>query len=376
MPRILCALVAFVGLLVWCASPHAQDTREQWLSPKDGDGSDANPYHARCLGMADAGAIDLTPSGVDMFWCASAALPADTTGVIQIGSSLSSALGARKGTLASALKRPLTANTVNDLLIEFISPRLRPGKDGKLKIYLGRQTPEYQQTAGIPFRDNGVVADIRNYAADLLEPAIAWATTLAIETFPTNGNLNGSTQVHGWTEFFGTALDVSSNKARGLGNATVEARADVDLATDDMEVYATITGAVTGGSEIRIGVIGRKDSTTTRDFYAAHGVYSAAAEYRLIKRVAGASTTLGTHANDPVDGDVVKLRSDGSSHSLYVNGVELVTPVTDTAITGNTRAGIMYIGANASDVGTLDDWQAYDYPLPSTRQRGGAIWFN
>ena len=30
----------------------------------------------------------------------------------------------------------------------------------------------------------------------------------------------------------------------------------------------------------------------------------------------------------------------------------------------------------ASDVGTLDDWQAYDYPLPSTRQRGGAIWFN
>lgn len=371
MRQILWAL----GLLILCGAsvPHAQDTREHWLSPKDLVG---DSFQARCLGMADAGAIDLTPYGVDMFWCASAALPADMTGVIQIGSSLSSALGARKAALAVALKKPIVGATVNDLLVEFLSTRLKPGRDGKLKIYLGRQIPEYQQTAGIPFRDNGLVADLRNYAAEMLEPAIAWATTLSIETFPTNGNLNGSTQVHAWTEFNGTALDVSSNKARGQGSATVEARADVDLATDDMEVYATITATVTGGSEIRIGVLGRKDSTTTRDFYAAHGVYSATPEYRLIKRVAGASTTLGTNAQDPVDGDVVKLRSDGSSHSAYVNGVEIVAPVTDTAITGNTRAGIMYIGANASDVGTLDDWQAYDYPLPSTRQRGGAIWFN
>lgn len=373
MPRILCALAAFIGLLIWCAAPHAQDTREHWLSPKDLVG---DSFQARCLGMADAGAIDLTPFGVDMFWCASAALPADMTGVIQIGSSLSSALGARKGALASAIKQPVTANTVNDLLVELISTRLRPGKDGKLKIYLGHQTPEYQQTAGIPFRDNGLVADIRNYAADLLEPAIALATTLTLETFPTNGNLNGSTQVHGWTEFFGTAFDVISNKAQGDNTATTEARADVDLATDDMEVYATITGTVAGGSEVRVGVIGRKDSTTTRSFYAAHGVYSATPEYRLIKRVTGTSTTLGTNAQDPVNGDVVKLRSDGSSHSLYVNGVELVTPVTDTAITGNTRAGIMYIGANVSDSATLDDWKAYDYPLPSSRSRGGALWFN
>lgn len=366
MTRMLCALLCV--LVAWTTSVAAQDTREHWLSPKDLVG---DSFQARCLGMDDAGAIDLTPYGVEMFWCASASLPANMTGVIQIGSSLSSALGAKKGALAAALKKPLAATTVEELLIEFISTRLRPGRDGKLKIYLGRKTPDYQQTAGIPFRDNGLVADIRNYAAELLEPAIAWATTLAIETFPTNGNLDGSTQVYGWTEFNGTALDVSSNKARGSGNATCEARADVDLATDDMEVSATITGAVTGGSEIRIGVIGRKDSTTTRDFYSAHGVYSATPEYRLIKRVAGASTTLGTNAQDPVDGDVVKLRTDGSSQSLYVNGVELVAPVTDTAITGHTRAGIMYIGANASDVGTLDNWQAYDYP---NRIRGGSRW--
>lgn len=363
-----------VILILLVAAPvFAQDTRKHWLSPKDLVG---DSFQARCLGMADAGAIDLTPYGVDMFWCASAALPADMTGVIQIGSSLSSALGARKGALASALKKPLTATTVNDLLIEFISTRLRPGKDGKLKIYLGRSTPEYQQTAGIPFRDNGLVADLANMTGGLLSPPPAWATTLLTETFPTNGNLDGSTQVHAWTEFNGTALDVSGNKARGQGSATVEARADVDLATDDMEVYATITATVTGGSEIRIGPIGRKDSTTTRTFYGVHAVYSAAPEYRLMKRVSGTNTTLGTNAQDPVDGDVVKLRSDGSSHSAYVNNVEIVSPVTDTAITGNTRAGINYIGANASDVGTLDDWQAYDYPLPSSRPRGGALWFN
>lgn len=369
MERLVLKLsVLFISLLV-SVPVFAQDTREYWLSPKDLVG---DSFQARCLGMADAGAIDLTPYGVDMFWCASAALPTNMTGVIQLGKA-SDALGVRKAALVTALKKPITAARGDDLLVEFISPRLRPGKDGKLKIYLGRPTPEYQQTAGVPFRDNGLVADLANMTGGLLSPPPAWATTLALETFPTDGNLNGSTQVHAWTEFNGTALDVSSNKARGLGNATVEARADVDLATDDMEVYATITGSVTGGSEIRIGVLGRKDSTTTRDFYAAHGVYSATPEYRLMKRVTGTNTTLGTNAQDPVDGDVVKLRTDGSSQSAYVNGVEVVSPVTDTAITGNTRAGIMYIGANASDVGTLDDWQAYDYPLPADRIRGG-LW--
>lgn len=370
MIRWICAVFGFVGFLLWCAASFSQDTRQFWLSPKDLVG---DSFQARCLGMAGAGAIDLTPYGIDRFLCASNALPSDMTGVTQIGSSLSSSLGARKAALALVLQKALAANTVEELIVEFISPRLKAGRDGKLKIYLGEPTPMYQQTAGIPFRDNGLVADLRNYAAEMLEPAIAWATTLALETFPTDGNLNGSTQVHAWTEFFGTALDVSSNKARGQGSATCEARADVDLATDDMEVYATITATVTGGSEIRIGVIGRKDSTTTRDFYGAHGVYSATPEYRLMKRVAGTNTTLGTNAQDPVDGDVVKLRSDGSSHSAYVNGVEIVSPVTDTAVTGNTRAGIMYIGANASDVGTLDDWKAYDYPLPSSRIRGG-LW--
>lgn len=375
MRRVLGVLLILV--LAGASLPHAQDTRQFWLSPKDGDGSDANPYHARCLGMPGAGAIDLTAYGLNRFLCASNALPADMTGVVEIGASLASSLGARKAALSLLLQQALVANTVEELIIEVVSTRLQAGRDGKLKIYLGDTAPMYQQTAGIPFRDNGLVADARNFVGSLLEPAIAWATTLAIETFPTNGNLNGSTQVHLWTEFNGTALDVSSNKARGLGNATVEARADVDLATANMEVYATITGAVTGGSEIRVGVIGRKDSTTTRDFYAAHGVYSATPEYRLIKRVAGTSTTLGTNAQDPVDGDVVKLRTDGSSHSLYVNGVELVSPVTDTAVTSNTRAGIMYIGANGSDAATLDDWQAYDYPLSTpTRHRGGALWFN
>lgn len=372
MQRLVCALLAFVSLLVWGTVPQAQDTREHWLSPKDLVG---DSFQARCLGMADAGAIDLTPYGVEMFWCASASLPANMTGVLQIGSSLSSALGARKGPLVAALKKPLTANTVDELLVEFISPRLHPGKDGKLKIYLGHRNPEYQQTAGIPFRDNGMVADVRNYATELLEPAVAWATTLLVENFPTTGDLNGSTQVYGWTEFNGTSCTVSSNKIQMSAATTCEARADIDLATDDMEVQATITATPEPGNEVRVGVIGRKANDTTRTYYTSHAsVLSGSSEWRLGKRVAGVATTLGTNATDPVNGDIVKLRSDGSSHSLYVNNAEFVAPVTDAAITGNTRAGTIYIGNHANDVATIASWWAYDYPR--ARAGGKSIWFH
>lgn len=358
-------------LLAGASVPDAQETRQFWLSPVEGAGTDDDPYHSRCLRMPGAGNIDLRPE-VEAFLCASTDLPANLTGVEQLGASLTSALGGKKPALNTKFKKALSASTVEELIVEVVSPKVRAGKDGKLKIYLGGSTPVYQQTAWVPFRDGGLVADVTNFAAEMVQPAVAWAVTLAIDNFPTTGNLDGSTQVHSWTEFNGTILAVSGNAVTASGANTGEARAEVDLATDNMEVQATITGSADASSEVRVGVMGRKATNTTRTYYAGNAVFSTAAEWRVSKRVAGTSTTLATNVTAPVSGDSVRLRDDGTSHSLYVNGVEVIAPVTDAAISGNTRAGLFYIGNHANDVATVKNWVAFDYP--TGRSRGGSRW--
>lgn len=373
-------LLLMSALLMWASvplAPLAQAVRNVYLSPVDGSGTDSDPYRSRCVSMAGAGNIDLRPLGIARFLCASDTLPPDMTGVLLLGDSLKGTLtDAQKTAIAKELRAPVTDSTVEDLIVKLLSPHLRSGRDGKIKIWLGQQVPVHQRTSWIPFQDGGLVADATNVLIDLASPQVAWATTLATETFQCADSAS-LTCVHTWTEFLGTALAIVSNAAEFTGATTNEARLDADLATDDMEVKATITAFVNGG-EARCGVIGRKDSTATRTYYSGHGTFDvvpATGEWRLTKRVAGTSTTLGTNATDPVANDTVKLRDDGSSHSVYVNDTLLIGPITDTAIVGNTRAGILGIGAAASDSCTMDNMIAYDYPLPQSR-RSPILWFN
>lgn len=380
MTRIL--ILAGLLLTCWAATPTAQPTRFVYLTPVDGAGTDADPYQSRCHGMPHAGNIDLRPLGIDRWLCASDTLPADLTGVQQLGSALGERVqAARKTALDTIVKRQLSATTVDGVISELLTPHLRAGRDGKVKIYLGDQEPVYQRTAWVPFEDGGLVADATNAASAFLEPSLAWATTLATETFTaTNGDLDGCQArgcTHTWVEYFGTAPTIASNVVIGTGATINDARLDADLATDDMEVSAQITAFV-NSNQARCGVLSRKDSSSTRTAYIAQGEMDATPandRWRLAKRVAGTFTSLSSASTSPAVNDVVKLRSDGSSHSLYVNGALTVGPTTDTDITGNTRVGITIAGNGASDSCSLDNVIAYDYPLPTTR-RAPILWFN
>jgi len=110
-----------------------------------------------------------------------------------------------------------------------------------------------------------------------------------------------------------------------------------------------------------VGVICRKDSTATRTFYNMRAITdpSAVAAWELYKFVAAAATLLGTNAQDPVATDVMKVRSNGSSISGFVNGTELIGPITDTEITGNLRCGIASY-EDVLSVMSLDTWSAAD----------------
>ena len=370
MRRRLILLLA-LGMLVSVAGPQAQDTRQVYLSPIDGSGTEADPWHSRCVGLPGAGNIDLRPYGVDAFLCASNSLPADMTGVDQIGASFKSSLGARKAALNAKLKATLVASTVEDLIVEIVRPKLRAGMDGKLRIYLGSSNPVYQQTAWVPFRDNGLVADIGNAAMAMVEPGLAWAASFADTFTGADGNLAGDLT---WTEFLSTEWTRTSNAAfaSGATAAAAEARADHDTATANHSVQADMAYTYVSSGNFRCAVLARKNSTTTRDFYQfGFQRDSGVNVYRLLERNAGSPTTLADSAGATAASATVKIISDGTSHAGYVNGVLTVGPVTDATITGNTRGGIAYVGGGASDNCTADNFLILD---AVTRARGNSRW--
>lgn len=372
--RTWIAACLLLVLPLWGSVPQAQDTRQFYTTPIDGAGTEADPWHSRCLGMLGAGNIDLRPWGVDAFLCASNTLPVDMTGVELIGSSLRSALGAKKGSLNTKFKKTLAANTVDDLIIEVIGPKLRAGKDGKLKIYLGGSVPMYQQTAWVPFRDGGLVADLGNAAMGLIEPTLAWAATFT-ESFPgaDTGALAGDLT---WSEYLATHWERKTNQAfaENVTASAAEARAEHDTSTDDQEIQADGSYVYAAGGNLRCAVFGRKDSTSTRDFYQFGFQRDAGVNvYRLLERNAGTPTTLGDSAGATSSSATIKLRLDGTSMSGYAGGSLVVAPVTDVTISGNTRGGIAYVGG-AGDSCTLDNVSIADY-VPTTGRRGGAIWF-
>lgn len=365
------AVCVVLVLPLWGSTPQAQDTRQFYLSPIDGSADTELGWHSRCLHMPGAGNIDLRPWGVDAFLCASNDLPADMTGVEQIGASFRSALGGRKGSLNAKFKKTLQANTVEDLIVEVISPRLRAGKDGKLKIYLGGQIPVYQQTAWVPFRDGGLVADLSNAAIEAMEPAIAWATS-ASETFNCSDSAS-LTCVLTWTEFSGTTWGISSNAAQSNSLTAAEARADSAVSTEDHSVQSTLGSATESGTGFaRCGVIARKANSATRTYYTLFADLDAT-NWETGKRVGGTYTSLATTTQDPAAADVMKLVPDGSSITGMVNGVTVLGPTTDIEITGNTYGGLYSHGNGTTLLCIQDSWSIVDN---TSRSRTGALWFN
>lgn len=67
--------------------------------------------------------------------------------------------------------------------------------------------------------------------------------------------------------------------------------------------------------------------------------------YDLFKRVAGASTNLGSYSTTPASGDVLKLDMSGSSLTVYVNGVSRIT-ATDGFNSTATKHGLWAYSAN------------------------------
>lgn len=358
------AVLAILGLTCWASVPQAQVARAVYLAPYDGDGSDATPFIPRGRD-AQAGCIDRRPDATKAAGyalCSRPTLPAGV-GYIQLGNRLNATLtGPQKAALVTALGgKAITASTIPAILAELLinSPtnKIRPGKDGKYHIWLGGNEEAVKTTAFLydqfGVMDNGLVADLWN----AVQPAVAYAATLATETFTgSDGNLGGVTYVHPWLEPVGTGWSVVSNVARNETGAGAQlAVLNTSLDSDDFTVQATmVTLSHTGGGFTRCGVMGRKDTSSTATYYRFHAD-SVATDWILEKVVSGTATNLGTATTNPANSDVMLLRMDGSSISGDVNAASMVSPVTDATISGVNTGGIQSNKSTTTMVCELDN---------------------
>ena len=145
-----------------------------------------------------------------------------------------------------------------------------------------------------------------------------------------------------WTELQGD-IDVfgASDKAGETAGNAATARANFDLSSDNHYAQAAMeTSSSTGTQEA--SVFTRKDATTTMTFYEAQARFRSDEIYHRVF-----SNGVSTHmSGSPISYTfndntqyLIKHVSDGSTQTVYVNGVS-VHAVTDTGIINNLRTGI------------------------------------
>lgn len=130
-----------------------------------------------------------------------------------------------------------------------------------------------------------------------------------------------------WTAHVGT-WGINSNQAY-CSSVTSLACASVESSISDCEVQATL--AVVGSAA---GLVARL--ADSNNYILADEI---ASTVRLFKNVAGSFTSLGSYSGTTANGDVIKWRGSGSSHTVYQNGVSRIT-ATDSAGSSNTKHGI------------------------------------
>ena len=176
-------------------------------------------------------------------------------------------------------------------------------------------------------------------------------TTITDAFTDTNGTaLNAHTTGGGWSWDEGTdSWDIQSNQARKDSNSSGGnyAWAATDLSSSDHYSQATI---VTYSDDE--GVVARVDGNTS----AYLGRYEdSGGKYEIYKRVSGGYTNIASGPGSWSNGNVARLTCNGSSITLYKDGVSAIN-VTDTAVTGTLRCGIV----SNSTSGAHDSFEAAD----------------
>lgn len=332
-----------------------------YLGSYVGTGTGLDPFRPRGSDQPGASAIDLRPDGSLVTGRCLVAVPIrdDTIGEYLGDDPVRAIPAPIKRRLESALGITLTASVIRDAIAEILMVHGRT--DG---------------TRWKPLRPSRLRNRYEIWLGGLLwsQPVIAGGASLS-ENWDCADSASLTCQLT-WIEHAGDgSWTITTNRARLAGIVGDErAKAESDLATDDHEAQVTLATFTRVGGIIAVGPMCRNQSNTEDIGYewrARDDDGTAGGRYHdMIRRGSGAGTTqIGTAADDPVVGEVLKVSADGSTIKGYIDGVEKLS-VTDVNITGLLRCGITgYSDTNAGNLLELDTWSAADLAAPAAVPR-------
>lgn len=166
-----------------------------------------------------------------------------------------------------------------------------------------------------------------------------------------------------WTLVLGSINIVSGraqtpNRANDITSVFHKARAESDLSSADHYCQCNVYDI--GGGDWGGGALARFNSGAETCYFGYQRV-SGSTSFLLAKVVAGSLTVLSsTGSGFPASGDLQKLVCSGSTITLFNAGVSKLS-ATDSAITGNLRAGVCSRGGGTgAKYGEVDNFEAGD----------------
>jgi hypothetical protein len=313
---------------------------------------------------------------------------------------------------------PSLLDSLWGLLVELAEPSgasrarpLMPCADGDMRLRLGGHSVVRQQrynAASHPRVIETARADFARYTSDASRKDAARraeylrhiAIKLGVRTSqiaaPSGGATIGDTFVEasntsldahtptgtyafggGWNENVGDWQVIAADdhvEVQTNGDPNI-ARAETDLDTDDHFAWSLVNA---GFDFWAPGVAVRIDSAGN-DCYIYRRDISNSLSHQIAKYVSGAMTNLSSVDSDypdPANPWEARLQADGSDLEALQAGVSKDT-VTDTSITGNTRAGLYAEGHHANSGIEYTEWRAEDVggggPPAAVARRGLAL---
>jgi hypothetical protein len=199
-------------------------------------------------------------------------------------------------------------------------------------------------------------------------------TAYGPDTFTNSDGTNITAHTAGgitWAQGNGTwEIDTNALKFSSGGGTFCNVRAEHDHATDDhwsqcKVINSAITANLYSGSAVRMA------SGSTKTWYC--GIADTTTSY-ITKHVAGVQTNIVTVATARSAADVQRTYADGSIQRSIVNGSARLA-CTDTAITGNLRAGLVQLTSSAT-VENIDDYSSSDvatnFPVVGATTQGNS----
>lgn len=179
--------------------------------------------------------------------------------------------------------------------------------------------------------------------------------------------------------------DITNEAGANLGISGNAAADDVTVSARKGAFYSAITWPDDQYAEatvIAFDVDNGKASVMVRVAAAAQSHYdggfssefSGNDDHRVWKYVTGTGTSLATQLTAMAVNDLINIEAQGSTLKFFVNGVQQLGNITDTALTsGNAGLGLRGVTANSAE---LDTWSGGDFQVAASGWRPRPIFAN